>query len=139
MTGKDNNGRDARGRWTKGHCPNPNGRPKKEPEISDSDVLHFKNSVVTATINGQERVVSRHELLLHSMYDQALKGKTSIARKLFDRFEDADLTMEKARDAYREMREQFLTKYYENDEFDEKLAEEYLKFLELVIYGKTKH
>jgi hypothetical protein len=30
----DDDGRDEDGRWKKGHCPNPNGRPRKAPQRS---------------------------------------------------------------------------------------------------------
>ena len=92
MSDSDGFGRDNSGRWKKGFCPNPKGRPRNQPEISDSDVGHFKQRVVEVMINGEKRQLSRHELLLHSMYEQAIKGKSvNLARKLFDRFEDVDL------------------------------------------------
>ena len=72
----DDNGRDKHGRWKKGYCPNPKGRPRKEPDISDADVGWFKQRMVEATINGEKRWLTRHELLLHSMYEQAIKGKS---------------------------------------------------------------
>ncbi len=42
MDDNDENGRDAHGRWKKGHCPNLNGRPRKKTPISEADVYHFK-------------------------------------------------------------------------------------------------
>ena len=41
MYDDDNSGRDRNGRWRKGHCPNPNGRPRKKPEVSQADVNEF--------------------------------------------------------------------------------------------------
>lgn len=128
-------GRDRRGRWRKGFCPNPNGRPRKKPAVSDSDVGYFKQTLIEATINGQKRWVTRHELLLHSMFDQALKGKTSIARKLFERFEDVDMTFTKARDHVRKMRDEYLNKYHETGEHDEELATEILNLQEMLNFG----
>ena len=85
MREDDGDGRDGRGRWKKGFCPNPRGRPRKRPEISDADVHYFMNSGITAKINGEERLMSRAELLIHSMFEQAVKGKNAmLARKLFD-------------------------------------------------------
>ena len=136
MSDSKDKGRDQLGRWKKGFCPNPNGRPRKKPKISDSDVIFFKNTIVDVTINGEQRQLTRHELLLHSMFEQAIKGKSATAaRKLFERFEDADMLITRARDDYREMRETFLEKYYEHGEFDEELAEELLRLLELLKYG----
>src|SRR5512137_1425833 len=127
MYNDDGNGRDKHGRWKKGYCPNPKGRPRKEPDISDADVGWFKQRMVEATINGEKRWLTRHELLLHSMYEQAIKGKSvNITRKLFDRFEDVDMTWAKARDWLREKRAKFLDAYYEKGTFDEKLANEIL-------------
>ena len=133
----DGNGRDKHGRWKKGYCPNPKGRPRKEPDISDADVGWFKQRMVEATINGEKRWLTRHELLLHSMYEQAIKGKSvNIARKLFDRFEDVDMTWAKARDWLRENRETFLNAYYEHGQIDEKLANEILELQEMISYGR---
>lgn len=103
MLDDDGEGRDARGRWKKGYCPNLKGRPRKEPDISDADVGWFKQRMVEATINGEKRWLTRHELLLHSMYEQAIKGKSvTITRKLFDRFENVDDTWAQASDWLRE-------------------------------------
>ncbi len=132
----DRFGRDRRGRWKKGFCPNPNGRPRKAPEISDSDVGCFKQRIVEVMINGEKRQLTRHELLLHSMFEQAIKGKSVLlARKLFDRFEDVDLTWEKMRDVYRQDREAFLTDYYEKGTFDDKRANELIELQEMLTYG----
>jgi len=129
MTDFGGDGRDFRGRWKKGHCPNPNGRPRKQPQVSDADVGWFKQSTVKVVINGEMREVTRHELLLHSMFDQAIKGKSAvISRKLFDRLEEVDKEWAQAREWYREHREIFL----ENDakgEFDAKLGNELIAIL----------
>ena len=135
MTDFGGDGRDFRGRWKKGHCPNPNGRPRKQPQVSDADVGWFKQSTVKVVINGEMREVTRHELLLHSMFDQAIKGKSAvISRKLFDRFEEVDKAWAQAREWYREHREIFLA----NDakgEFDAKLGNELIAILESLNYG----
>lgn len=133
----DGDGRDSRGRWKKGYCPNRNGRPRKEPDISDADVGWFKQRMVEATINGEKRWLTRHELLLHSMYEQAIKGKSvNITRKLFDRFENVDDTWAQASDWLREKREAFLNTYYDNGKFDDKLANEILEMQKMLTYGR---
>lgn len=130
-------GRDARGRWQKGFCPNPKGRPRKQPHISDADVGWFKQCVVEATINGQKRQLTRHELLLHAMYEQAIKGKNmAVARKLLDRFEEVDMTWAQAQEVLKQKRERFLADYYERDKFDEKAANEILELTEMLRYGR---
>lgn len=78
-------------------CPNPRGRPRKTPEISDADVHYFKDTLV------EQRRLSRHELLMHSMFEQAIKGESVlIQRKLFDRFEQLEETRAQA-DQYKEL------------------------------------
>lgn len=130
-------GRDARGRWKKGHCPNPKGRPRKQPDISDADIGWFKQRIVDVTINGEKRQLTRHELLLHSMFEQAIKGKSVLmARKLFDRFEEVDMTWAKGRDWLKEKRERFLEDYYERNRFDEKAANEIIELQKMLSYDR---
>lgn len=91
MSNEDNPTRDRRGRWRKGVSPNPAGRPRKEPEISDADIRKFKNTLVDVTINGEVRSLTRQEVLMHAMYEQAVKGKSVLVqRKLFDLFHKTD-------------------------------------------------
>lgn len=128
MIEERNSGRDARGRWKKGHCPNPKGRPRKRPEISEADVYFFKSQLIKATINGAEQNVTRHSLLLHKMYDQALKGSVLMQRKLFDRFEASDELYAKAALELRELGDKVLKRYYETGEYDEKEITKYTEF-----------
>ncbi len=132
----DNDGRDRRGRWVKGHCPNPTGRPRKMPQISEADVGFFKQTMVEATINGEKRYVSRHELLLHAMYEQALKGKISLARKLFDRFESVDTLWAEAHLIKKRIGEKLLEQYNRTGDFDEKLLTEYSELSRNLNYGQ---
>ena len=91
---RTNKARDASGRWQKGHCPNPNGRPRKEAGPKDSDILHFKNGLIKLTINDKERLVTRHEALVHMMFAKAMKGgSVLITRLLYELFEGGDQTM----------------------------------------------
>lgn len=131
--------RDTRGRWKKGHCPNPNGRPRKKPEISDADVHHFMNGAITVTLNGEKRTVTRHALLLHAMYEQALKGKSvNLARMLFKRFEDSEELYAKARMVRKDIGQEILKKRDETGEYDEKLIHEYNDLSELLNGGKPR-
>jgi hypothetical protein len=127
MDGDDNDfdGRDRRGRWVKGHCPNRNGRPRKKPVISDADVGYFKQQMVEATVKGEKCWLTRHELLLHSMFDQALKGKVSMARKLFDRLESVETLWAEAQALLKRLAQQLLENYDETGKFDDKLLDEY--------------
>ena len=140
MSNNDRSGRDKRGRWTKGFCPNPRGRPRKPPEISDADVGWFKQGVVEVNINGEKRKLTRHELLLHTMFEQAIKGRSvMIAKKLLDSFDKVELLMAQANAALRRDSEAFLEDLHERGKYDEKRAEEIHEFKELLAYGrKTK-
>ena len=133
----DDNGRDERGRWKKNYCPNPKGRPRKKPEVSDSDVLWFKQNTVQATINGEKRSITRHALLLHAMFEQALQGKVSMARALFQRFEQADETWQRGAEIYRYERQKLLQDLETTGELDIQRAEELLELADLLKFGKS--
>jgi len=121
----NDDGRGENGRWKKGHCPNPNGRPRKKAEISDADVHHFMTTTVKATINGELRSVTRQELLLHKMYEQAIKGSVTMQKKLFERFEASEETFAQLRMVYKDVSGQILDSYYKTGTFDDKLYDEY--------------
>ncbi len=84
--------RDSRGRWRKGHCPNPKGRPRKKPkEYPDlADIHFFGNTLIEIRVNGQTELVNRRAALLHKMYEDAMKGKVSMQKFLFHEFEKND-------------------------------------------------
>lgn len=133
MREDDGDSRDGRGRWRKGFCPNPRGRPRKKPEISDADVHYFMNSGITAKINGEERLMSRAELLIHSMFEQAIKGKNAmLARKLFERFEKAEETVALARMQLKAIGKNLLDDYYATGKLDPKLEADYRELAELL-------
>lgn len=127
--------RDAHGRWQKGYCPNPAGRPRKKPEISDADVNHFRNGIQIVTINGEQRRLTRHEALLHAMYDKAMKGSVLVMRKLFDRFEQSEATITEAHALLRELKDEFLEKHRKTEVFDEKLHREIEEFSDMLHGG----
>lgn len=130
--------RDGQGRWQKGFCPNPTGRPRKQAEISDADVNHFRNGIQIVTINGEQRRLTRHEALLHAMYDKAMKGSVLVMRKLFDRFEQSETTMTEAEGALRDLKDEFLEKHRKTNVFDEKLHREIEQLSELVQGGSKR-
>jgi len=130
-------GRSANGRWVKGHCPNPKGRPRKEPPISDADVGFFKDTLVEATINGEKRLLTRHQLLLHVMFDQAVKGKSvSLTRELFGRFEETETAMADLDQWIRDESDKFIDDYDNKGKFDEKRAADLLELIALRNYGQ---
>ena len=81
--------RDARGRWRKGYCPNPKGRPRKKPKpyLDQSDLRWFgRTSIEVRTKDGVE-VMDRRAALLHKMFEDAMRGKVSMQRFLYAEFE----------------------------------------------------
>lgn len=102
---RNRSNRDKRGRWQKGFCPNPNGRPPKKERLSDADVLNFKNSQITMKLDGVDRQMSRHEWLMHRAYEIAMKNGSILAiRKLLDLFNEADMSLANALRALDSMR-----------------------------------
>lgn len=138
MEDHDENGRDARGRWKKGYCPNTKGRPRKKTPISEADVYYFKQTLVDATIGGKPRQTTRHALLLHKMYEQALKGSVLIQRKLFERFEQSDDTIVAAELELRHLGRQILAHYDKTGKIDEQLYAEYRQLYAL-LHGRPHH
>lgn len=138
MDDKNNNGRDRNGRWKKGHCPNRNGRPRKKPEVSQADVYYFKQTLVDAMVQGKPVKMTRHALLLNKVFEQALKGSVLAQRKLLDRFEKSDDTIEEAEFELRDLGRQILAKQDETGEIDEALYDAYRR-LYLILRGRPHH
>lgn len=132
MDDKNNTGRDRNGRWTKGHCGNPKGRPRKETPISQSDVYHFKQTEIEANIGGTPTAITRHALLLHKMFEQALKGSVLAQRKLFDRFEQSDDTIAEAQFHLRFLGRQIVAHHEKTGKIDEALYDEYSRLYEML-------
>ncbi len=94
--------RDARGRWRQGHCPNPNGRPKKKPKMhrDQADIHTFGNTMVDLVANGQRETMDRRTALLNKIFESAMKGKVSMQRFLYKEFERNDRRLAVARAHY---------------------------------------
>lgn len=101
MDGADN-GRDARGRWRKGHCPNPKGRPrkKKAPNYDPSDFHHFMNTQVELMVNGKPQLMDRKAAVLSKMFESAMKGRVSQQRYLMGLFEKNEAVLPELRQQY---------------------------------------
>ena len=87
-------GRDARGRWTKGTTGNPNGRPPKIPDLDMADVYNFSHFLTEIVIGGEKQLMTRHEIVLLKIFDSALKGRVSNQRYLIQKFEEAQMAKE---------------------------------------------
>jgi hypothetical protein len=96
--------RDARGRWLPDYCPNPNGRPKKEPKpkasYDGSDIRIFGYTLVDLTANGQKETMIRRTALNNKMFESAMKGNVSMQRFLYKEFVKNDERMAAARVRY---------------------------------------
>lgn len=88
------NGRDARGRWTKGTSGNLNGRPPNVPDLDMADVYNFSHFPTEITIAGEKQLMTRHEIMLLKAYESALKGRVTNQKYLIEKFEQADLSKE---------------------------------------------
>jgi hypothetical protein len=81
--------RDARGRWRKGYCPNPKGRPRKKPKahLDQSDLRWFGRTSIEVRTNDGVKLMDRRAALLHKMFEDAMRGKVSMQRFLYAEFE----------------------------------------------------
>lgn len=138
MHDNDDTGRDARGRWKTGYCPNLKGRPRKKPPISEADVYVFKQTQVDAVIGGTPTRMTRHGLLLHKMYEAALKGSVLIQRKLFERFEQSEDTVVEAELHLQHLGRQILAHHDKTGQIDERLYDEYRRLYAL-LRGREHH
>lgn len=94
--------RDSSGRWLRGYCPNPSGRPKSRPKrYSDqSDVHIFGNTLVEVKTRDGEELMDRRSALLRKMYETAMTGKVSMQRYLDNKFEKSEEQLAAARTRY---------------------------------------
>ena len=84
-------GRDAHGRWQKGHCPNPKGRPKiRRTTLSESDIYRFKNTLVEFRTNRGTETKTREAVLLNKIFADAMNGKVSAQRMMMKEFKTVE-------------------------------------------------
>ncbi|WP_157644513.1 DUF5681 domain-containing protein [Bradyrhizobium sp. WSM2793] len=80
------------GRFKKGQSGNPRGRPKGSRNLK-TDLTSMMQKRVQIREDGQPRVVSRQELVLLRLFEQAAKGDTKACMQLFSmimKFEPQD-------------------------------------------------
>ena len=97
--------RDARGRWLKGHCPNPKGRPRKsaQSDYDPGDLRVFGNTLIEVTANGQRELMDRRAALINKMFQSAMTGKVSMQRFLYKEFERNDERLAAAQFRYEKL------------------------------------
>jgi hypothetical protein len=109
--------RGNRGRWLKGHCPNPKGRPRKKPKeyLDLADIQTFGNTLIEVRTNDGVEFMDRRAALLHKMFEDAMRGKVSMQRMLYAEFKRNDERLATARLQY----DNLMTRWaIENDDFD---------------------
>ena len=92
-----NDGRDAKGRWTKGKSGNPNGRSRRVPDLDMADVHNFSNHPTEITIGGEKQLMTRHEIVLFKLFESAGKGSIAAQKYLLAKFEEAEMSYESVR------------------------------------------
>ena len=99
---EEKNSRDNRGRWRKGHCPNPKGRPRKNRSSTydPSDIRHFMNSQVELMVGGEPRHLDRKAALMSKIFESAMKGRVSQQRFLYGIFEKSEAQLSELRQQY---------------------------------------
>ena len=109
--------RDNRGRWLKGHCPNPKGRPRKRPKeyLDLADIRTFGNTLIEVRTNDGVELMDRRAALLHKMFEDAMRGKVSMQRMLYAEFERNDELLAAARLRYQQLMTEWVIK---NEDFD---------------------
>jgi len=97
--------RDAKGRWLKGHCPNPKGRPRKsaQSDYDPGDLRDFGSTLIEVNVSGQRTLMDRRAALLHKTYESAMKGSVSNQRFLIKEFERNDGRLAAAQFRYEEL------------------------------------
>jgi len=94
--------RDARGRWLPGHCPNPKGRPRKNPVRYDNqaDIRIFADTLVDIKANGRQQRMDRRTALLQKIFESAMKGNVTAQRLLYEEFSKNSQQLAEARLRY---------------------------------------
>ena len=118
--------RDARGRWRKGHCPNPKGRPRKKrfKNYNPSDVQHFANTQIELMVNGQPETLDRRAALLNKIFESAMKGRVSQQRYLMGLFEKKDAELAELRHQYDRFLHEWVLDNPNFKNFDDSLSHE---------------
>ena len=129
--------RDARGRWRKGHCPNPKGRPRKVKfeGYNPSDIRHFANTQIELMMNGEPVKLDRRAALLNKSFESAMKGRVSQQRYLLQLFEKNDVRLAEMRHRYNTLLHRWVLDNPNFKGFDESLSRE--QQLELLSLAST--
>lgn len=75
--------READGRFRKGVCPNPKGRPRKAKTVGEA-ILKAANETVTANANGRKRRMRKIEATAVQVANQGMQGDLRAGKLLLD-------------------------------------------------------
>ena len=85
-------GRDANGRWAKNTTGNPNGRPRKVPDLDMADFYNFSQYPTEIMIGGEKQLMTRHEIVWLKLFESAAKGRITAQKYLLEKFEEAEMS-----------------------------------------------
>ena len=74
--------------FKKGSSGNPKGRPKKVRDF-DLELLRQSNATVVINVNGRPHRISKHELVITQLINNAIRGHMPATRTYFDRHQIA--------------------------------------------------
>ena len=117
-------GRDARGRWKTGHCPNPNGRPKKRrhEDYSPRDLRDFMNTQIEVTTAEGTQRMDRRTAFMNKVFEGAMKGKATAMRMLMADIKESDRQLAELRLHYDRMLAALILDNPDFKSFDESLS-----------------
>ncbi|WP_339706363.1 DUF5681 domain-containing protein [uncultured Sphingosinicella sp.] len=75
--------RDEKGRFRKGACPNPKGRPRKDRSVSAA-ILTAADAKVTATENGKRRKIRKIDATAAQIANKGAAGDIRAGKLLLD-------------------------------------------------------
>ncbi len=116
--------RDARGRWMKGHCPNPKGRPKKIRlgNYDPSDPRHFFSTLVEVMTADGPQAMDRRTALLYKVYEGAMTSKVTSMRMMMAMIKENDQQMAELRLQYERLESELILDNPDFEGIDESLT-----------------
>jgi len=94
--------RDSKGRILPGHTGNPKGRPEKRPPLDLSSPLLFANTLISIKKEGKTVEMTRREALINKMFEQAVQGKVTPMRILWNVFQEERKVLQEAQQRVQE-------------------------------------
>ncbi len=117
-------GRDARGRWKKGHCPNRKGRPKRKrfKNYDPSDPRHFFSTQIEVMTADGPQEMDRKAAVMHKLFESAMKGGATAQRMVFAMIEKNDRQLAELRLEYERLEAKLIHDNPDFKDLDESLT-----------------